>query len=285
MPTVDATDHPQLAEAARAALAANPARTLVLDHGGERYVVKRLANRPRSAVQALLVRWLARRVTGQTLPMRALKLSEASASVAFEARRLHALAQAGARVPRVFHRGDGFIVMEHCGDSVGRLVAGSWPVETCRAELPGLAADLGVFHRAGQWHGAAQIKNLTRRDGLTWRIDFEENFGELVPLPAAQALDIVLFLNSISLRGPIDDAEARRLLPLLLRAYFDANPDPRIRAVFARARPWARAACWLAAPFRRLSFGGRRRKGAARIGLLAGAIEQELARPETLEVR
>ncbi|MBP6777531.1 MAG: hypothetical protein KA151_09805, partial [Piscinibacter sp.] len=113
---------------------------------------------------------------------------------------------------------------------------------------------------------------LTRKDGQTWRIDFEETFGEHVPLPAAQAFDVVLFLNSISLRGPIDEAEARSLLPALMRAYLDANPDPEVRAVFVRALPWARAAGALAAPLRSLSFGGRRRNGAARLGLLAHAI-------------
>lgn len=277
MPTPDAADLPRLVDAARAALAASAERTVVLTHGGARYVAKRVAARPRSAAQALLVRWLARRVTGQALPMRTLKLSDASTSVGFEVRRLQALAQAGVRVPRVVHHDDGFLLMEHCGTTVASLVEG-WPIETCRRELLALAAELGAFHRGGQWHGAAQIKNLTRQDGQTFRIDFEETFGELVPLPAAQALDIVLFLNSISLAGPIDDAEAAALLPALLRAYFDANPDPQIRAVFARAQPWARAGSRVAAPWRRLHFGGRRRKGAARIGLLVAALTEELSR-------
>jgi tRNA A-37 threonylcarbamoyl transferase component Bud32 len=250
----------------------------VLTHGGARYVAKRVAARPRGAAQALLVRWLAQRVTGQALPMRTLKLSDASTSVGFEVRRLQALAHAGVRVPRVVHHDEGFLLMEHCGTTVASLLDG-WPLETCQRELVTLAAELGTFHRGGQWHGAAQIKNLTKQDGQTWRIDFEENFGELVPLPAAQALDIVLFLNSISLAGPIDDAEAATLLPSLLHAYFDANPDPRIRAVFTRAQPWARAGSRVAAPFRRLRLRGRRRKGAARIGLLVEALAAELSRP------
>ena len=53
--------------------------------------------------------------------------------------------------------------MEHCGDAVGYLI-GDWPIEAA-TELASLAAELGAFHRAGQWHGAAQTKNLTRRDG------------------------------------------------------------------------------------------------------------------------
>ena len=276
MSTPDATEHQALVRAAQSALAASPARTLAFAHGGERYVAKREAQATRGVLSALLARWLARRVTGASLPMGALKLSAAASGVGFEARRLQALAAAGVRVPRLVHHGDGFLLMAHCGDTIASLLAG-WDRDTWRRELAALAAELGAFHRAGQWHGGAQIKNLTRMNGQTWRIDFEETFGELVPLAAAQAFDVVLFLNSISLRGPIDEDEARTLLPALLRAYFAANPDPQVRAVFARALRWAKVAAALSAPFRRLNFGGRQRNGAARLKLLADAITGQLA--------
>lgn len=267
-PSVASPADAALLAAARDALAASDARTLVFAHHGERCIAKREAAAARGATPALLARWFARRVTGVALPMRAVGLET---SAGFEARRLLALAAAGIRVPRLLHHGEGFLLMEHCGPTVASLLGG-WDRATWRRELGAQAVELAAFHRAGQWHGGAQIKNLTRKDGQTWRIDFEETFGEHVPLPAAQAFDVVLFLNSISLRGPIDEAEARSLLPALMRAYLDANPDPEVRAVFVRALPWARAAGALAAPLRSLSFGGRRRNGAARLGLLAHAI-------------
>lgn len=274
MPT-PATDEPTaLARAAEAALAASAARTVVFEFGGERRVAKREAEASRGALEALAARWLARLVAGSSLPRSAARLDAAGAG--YEARRLASLAAAGQRVPRLLHRGAGYFVMEHCGVTVASLLAG-WDRATWRRELAALAAELGAFHRAGQWHGGAQIKNLMRRDGLTWRIDFEERFGEHLPLPAAQAFDLVLFVNSISLRGPVDEAEARRLLPTLLGAYFDANPDPELRAVFARALPWAKLAAALSSPLRRLSKGGRRRNGAARLGLLAEAVAAAIA--------
>ena len=283
MPAPDAADHQALVRAAQDALAQSSARTLVFSHGGERYVAKREAQATRGALSALLARWLARRVTGASLPMGALKLSAAASGVGFEARRLQVLAAAGVRVPRLVHHGDGFLLMAHCGVTVASLLAG-WDRDTWRRELAALAAELGAFHRAGQWHGGAQIKNLTRKEGQTWRIDFEESFGEHVPLPAAQAFDLVLFVNSISLRGPIDEEEARSLLPALLRAYFAANPDPQVRAVFARALRWAKVAAALSAPFRKLNFGGRQRNGSARLKLLADAIAGQLAEPGVRDV-
>jgi hypothetical protein len=277
MPTPAPVANPELARAAEAALAASSARTLMFEHDGTRYVAKREVQAARGAIPALLAWWLARRVTGAALPKHVVRLGAAATGAGFEARRLEQLAAAGMRVPRVVHRGGDFIVMAHCGVTVASLLGG-WDRPTWRRELAALAAELGAFHRAGQWHGGAQIKNLTRQGAQTWRIDFEESFGEHVPLPAAQAFDLVLFVNSISLRGPVDAAEARVLLPVLLRAYFDANPDPQVRAVFARALPWARLAAALSAPFRRLSTGGRQRNGAMRLALLAESIGTELSR-------
>ena len=268
----------ELIAAAAAALAASTERVLVIEHAGVRYVAKRLADRPRSWLQALFLRWLVKRVTGQPLPMRTLLLSEAASRVGYEARRLASLAQAGVPVPQVLHQAADHLLMEHCGETLATLLE-RWPLDTCRAEMTRLAAELGAFHRAGHWHGAAQIKNLTRQHGLTYRIDFEEDFGDLGPLPAVQALDLVLFLNSVSLAGPIVEAEARLLLPRLVAAYFAANPDPRVRAAMVRAMPWGTGLARLASPFRGLTANGRPRKGAARLVILADALAAALSAP------
>lgn len=273
------TDHPDasLIAAADAALAATADRVVVITHGGVRYVAKRLADRPRRLGQALLLRWLVKRVTGESLPMRTLLLADATAGVGYEARRLVALAAAGVRVPRVFHPGPGYLLLEHCGPTVAGLLE-AWSAADCAAEFEALARELGAFHAAGQWHGAAQIKNLTRKDGLHWRIDFEEDFGERVPLAATQALDLVLFLNSVSMAGPLGEAESRALLPRLIAGYFEANPDPAVRAAMQRALPWVTTLTRLLAPFKGGSVKGRPRKGVARLVILAEALAAALAR-------
>lgn len=270
-PIVTESPDSSLVDAATAALVASADRVVLLTHAGRRYVAKRVAPRQRSRLQAWAVRWLAKGITGQSLPMETLRLTDAAASVGFEARRLRALEQAGQRVPHLVHEGADFLLMEHCGDTLDRLLQ-DWPLETCRAELRHEAVELGRFHRAGQWHGGAQIKNLTRRDGQSWRIDFEEDFGELVPLPLAQALDLVLFLNSVSLAGAVDEAESRRLLPRLLDDYLAEHPEPRVRDTLRRARPWVAGLAWLSAPMRRRTVRGRQRKGALRLALLAEAL-------------
>ncbi len=256
-----------LEAAARAALAAHPSRALVFDHSGRRYVVKKLAAKPRQLLQTLFMRWLVKRLTGQPLPLRTLALTEAAGSMDFEANRLKALAEAGIRVPQVALVTPEFFILEYCGTVVATLLE-DWPAATWRRELTKLAGELGEFHRAGQWHGGAQIKNITLHDGVSYRIDFEENFGEFLPLPAAQTADLVLFLNSISLAGPIAEAETRQLLPQLLDDYFTANPDPEIRQVIRRALPVLKRLAAVAGLFQRWS-----KKGIRRVLILVDVLD------------
>lgn len=247
-----------LEAAARAALTTHHSRALVFEHEGRRYVVKKLAEKPRKLVQTLFMRWLVKRLTGQPLPMRTLALAQAAGSMDFEAKRLKALAAAGVRVPRVALVTPEFFVLEFCGTVVATLLE-KWTPEIWRRELPRLASELGEFHRAGQWHGGAQIKNITLLDGLSYRIDFEENFGEFLPLAVAQTADLVLFLNSISLAGPVGEMESHELLPQLLHDYFAANPDPKIKQIIRRALPLLKKLAGLAGLFQRWSKKGIRR--------------------------
>ena len=257
---------PGLEAAAKAAFGNRKHRTVVFEHGGRRYVAKRLAEKPRKLLQTLFMRWLVKRITGQPLPLQTLALDSAARSMDFEARRLTALAAAGVRVPAVALLTPEFFVLDYCGQVVATLLE-KWSPEVWRRELLRLAGELGEFHRAGHWHGGAQIKNVTLADGLSYRIDFEENFGEFLPLTASQAADLLLFLNSISLAGPVDDKESRQLLPQLLDAYFAAHPSAAVKDVLRRTQPLLLTLARLATPFRRWS-----NKGIRRVRILAEAL-------------
>lgn len=255
-----------LEAAARARLATHHSRALVFEHEGKRYVVKKLAAKGRNFVQTLFMRWAVKHLTGQPLPLRTLALSEAAGSMDYEANRLKTLAAAGVRVPRVVLVTPEFFILDFCGTVVATLLE-KWSAEEWRRELTRLATELGEFHRAGLWHGGAQIKNITMQDGLSYRIDFEENFGEFLPSSAAQAADLILFLNSISLAGPLVESESRQLLPTLLDAYFSANPNDEIKAILRRALPMLHRLAGFAGLFQRWS-----RKGIRRIIVLVDIL-------------
>jgi tRNA A-37 threonylcarbamoyl transferase component Bud32 len=262
-----------LEAAARAALAGNQKRVRVFTHADATYIAKRPAAKPRRLTQILFLRWAVKRITGTALPTSTLALSGATSGMDYEAGRLKRLAADGVRVPRVALLTPEFFVLEHCGAIVEAHLA-NWPPATWRRELPRLASELGEFHRAGHWHGGAQIKNITLRDGVSYRIDFEEDFGEFLPLPVTQAADLVLFLNSISLSGPIVESEARKLLPQLIDHYFAANPDPEIRDVIRRGLPLMKRLAGIARPFRRWS-----NRGIPRILILVDVFREYFDRP------
>jgi tRNA A-37 threonylcarbamoyl transferase component Bud32 len=262
-----------LEAAARAALAGNQKRVRVFTHADATYIAKRPAAKPRRLTQILFLRWAVKRITGTALPTSTLALSGATSGMDYEAGRLKRLTADGVRVPRVALLTPEFFVLEHCGAIVEAHLA-NWPPATWRHELPRLASELGEFHRAGHWHGGTQIKNITLRDGVSYRIDFEEDFGEFLPLPVTQAADLVLFLNSISLSGPIVESEARKFLPQLIDHYFAANPDPEIRDVIRRGLPLMKRLAGIARPFRRWS-----NRGIPRILILVDVFREYFDRP------
>lgn len=270
-----ASELKSLVAATETALAASPEqRTVVVHHEGSSYVAKRLAERPRRFIQTLFMRWLVKKITGQPLPMRTLALSEAAHSMEYEAQRLRTLAVAGVAVPHIVYRTPDYLLLEHRGTVVASLLEG-WTAEVWHLELPRMASDLGTLHAKGLWHGGAQIKNVTLQDGQFTRIDFEENFGEFLPLPVTQATDLLLFLNSISLSGPLDEAESRRLLPELLAAYLKANTGHAgVLDTLRRAMPWFHRIIRWEKPFQRYT-----RKSYLRMVILVDALDMLLKQP------
>jgi hypothetical protein len=73
---------------------------------------------------------------------------------------------------------------------------------------------------------------MIHEDGTVTRIDFEENIGEALSLPLAQAYDVFQMLSSMAgLRGHEFSPVGRQALcQQLLTIYLGANPDPMVRA-------------------------------------------------------
>lgn len=262
-------EHPErhdLIEPARAALARSGRHVSAFEFHGVRMFAKRLAPQHRH--------WF---TTGPMLRLIAsaadfppLRLTPGDIAAAwrtdYELTRLDAMADGGVRVARVLARASDVIVLEDGGADVDRRLE-SWNEPTRKRELGRLADDLARFHRAGHWHGAAHIKNVTiDADGGFRRIDFEENAGALVPLPIVQSADLLQFLNTIALAGPIGEHESAMLLAELVERYFDGHPSEGVVRVLRRGLPWLESGLGLAALFgRRTSKGLRRARIEARV--------------------
>ncbi|AUT47131.1 RIO1 family regulatory kinase/ATPase [Achromobacter sp. AONIH1] len=165
-----------------------------------------------------------------------------------EAERLSALLQAGCRVPEVWWRERGLLVLEYVGEDLADLIRNE--DSTTRLWLArAAAADLAAFHARGLWHGGAQIRNITLREGELWRIDFEENIGSALSRPLTQAYDLFQMLASITSLRTLPDDVGRSLGKLALDVYFEHHPDAEVKKCLRRL---ARVLRVIAAPLRPL---------------------------------
>lgn len=144
-----------------------------------------------------------------------------------EVQRLILLAELQLAVPAVYVQTDHYIIMEHCGESLEHRLRRTPDDQKL---LYAVVDELIALHQAKQWHGGAQIRNLTIKDDTIYRIDFEENTGNAMPLAVAQAYDVLLCFNSLAthLQQNIE------LGTDLLCHYLYTAPNPQILVILQR---------------------------------------------------
>ncbi|RCK34848.1 hypothetical protein [Thalassospira xiamenensis] len=123
------------------------------------------------------------------------------AGLASEAEVLHALNRAGVLVPDLLEVADNWIAIGDNGAILQTVISDAVKAgdEARVAELIAMAGTaLADLHANGFAHGAPLLRNMTiRDDGRIGFIDFEEDPNKRMPLPDAQARDILLFVFSI----------------------------------------------------------------------------------------
>lgn len=259
----------RLIDAARAALARSPARAAIFNLEGQRYVAKG-PGKGKGWPQALLLKVFSRLAFGCHIPLRSLRLANDQARLDYEAGRLERLAAAGEAVPCVLVREPGCMVLEYVGDTLEHALH-RLPHKEYSEFLAMAIDDLLRFHAAGHWHGGAQVKNLTLQNDRLYRIDFEEDLGEHLPLQLVQAHDLVLLTNSVTLLCGMNEKVSIELSASLLRRYLAACPSTALRTVLARALPLLSVACKLLVPLR-----SRRGRSLTRIFVLQAALKRAL---------
>ena len=144
-----------------------------------------------------------------------------------EAERLSALLQAGCRVPEVWWRERGLLVLEYVGEDLADLIRNE--DSTTRLWLARAAAAIWrPFTRAG-WARRRADPQHTLREGELWRIDFEENIGSALSRPLTQAYDLFQMLASITSLRTLPDDVGRSLGKLALDVYFEHHPDAEVK--------------------------------------------------------
>lgn len=231
---------------------------------GDAVIVKPLRAARKSCLATLAMRMACRLIFKASLDTAAIRRR----SPGYEADRLRGLRRLGWPVPTVYLETGRYMVMQHCGPSVETLLKRMAPTPRL-ALLQRITDDLADFHGTGQWHGGAQLRNLTLQDDVLYRIDFEEPIGDAVPLPLAQAFDVALYLASASDLLAPDGGDGAALLT----RYLDAAPRSEVIGYLQRLRRVVTGAAWALARTR-----GSRRQTAEvrRVHALSRMLAQAL---------
>ncbi len=158
---------------------------------GKRYWIKH--GRPTGSTK---IHALGYRVSG--LPfLHPVEAKDPRQSVRFEAQKLQRLHEAGLPVPSVCWTFPDFFIMEDRGESLADRLKTALSDE--REILLGECIDaLGALHRAGEYHGASQVRNFVLdKSGNVSIIDFEESFPSTASLRSLQFRDLFLLLYSL----------------------------------------------------------------------------------------
>jgi hypothetical protein len=208
-----------LRAAVTAARGVSPDRTFPLDHDGRRLWVKQAA----PALHPLVHVLQSAAALALALPvLRPPRRRLPAAVLADEAAALRMFARAGLPVPTVVAHWDDALVLDDGGHKLEGLL-GPADAEVRRAMVVAAAHLLLRVHRAGLWHGGAQIRNFTWSEGTwsggTWAdgapglLDLEDQAGLVhLPLPVRHARDVLLFLYSVIRYGDAVMAPAAAIL-------------------------------------------------------------------------
>ena len=218
--------------------ASEPSSVHIVDLDGHRCVIK--LRKPRltetliyrvRVVRAWLLSCLCWLALGERPSVRVLMRT----TLDDEARKLQFFSSHGYRVPKVWRHESGVLVLEYVGQDLPYLIRMDTPAGRF-VWMDRAARDLAAFHRAGFVHGGAQLRNLMCEGEVITRIDFEENIGEALSRPLAQAYDVYQMVSSMAgLRGEHFGVTERQDLSLrLLQTYLVTNPDPSVKRALKR---------------------------------------------------
>lgn len=136
------------------------------------------------------------------------------------------LAALGARVPAILERGERELVLEDLGPTLSSALQSPQAEERHAALRAGFRA-LAALHAAGGHASQAFARNLTWDGQRVGFIDLEEDPGTVMPLVAAQARDLLLYVQSCArafegeeeqFRAALDEALALEPAPVRCEA-------------------------------------------------------------------
>lgn len=220
-------------------------RVFALTHGGRKLWVKQ-AGIPRLRASVLMQQLLAILFA---LPMlKPPRQASGAAALAAEAAAICQLAAAGMPVPEVIACTERWLVLGDAGRALEADLHGLHDPAERWHRIDSAGALLTRLHRAGLWHGGAQIRNFSWHDNGPGLLDLEDHDLTGMDLAERQARDLLLFLYSLTRYDREDDAPRLRGQAVIMLREASSETCAAL-ARFLRRVDWLLAGARLIAPW------------------------------------
>jgi tRNA A-37 threonylcarbamoyl transferase component Bud32 len=117
----------------------------------------------------------------------------------YETQKIKRFSTLGINTPKIVLQSKEFFVLSDCGKNVNSYIRKrDISKEKMYYYLDKTVAFLADIHNKNEFHGGAQARNFTYKNGVIATIDLEESFDTSVPLALLQYRDFLLFLLSLT---------------------------------------------------------------------------------------
>lgn len=118
-------------------------------------------------------------------------------TIVHETSKLNLFRDKGIHTPAVIYQCKDFFILEDCGETLNTLTRNkSITKEQMYYYVDKLLLELAKIHNEDLFHGGAQTRNFTYKNGHVYAIDLEESFDSNIDISVLQFRDVLLLLLS-----------------------------------------------------------------------------------------
>ncbi len=127
------------------------------------------------------------------------KNKTAKEAMFYETSKIEKFKEYGVNTPQVVFKNEEFFVLEDCGKTVNSYIRKKdISKEKMYYFIDKLLMELSKIHNHNDYHGGAQARNFTYKDGEIFTIDLEDSFEKNIDLKLLQFRDFLLLLLSLT---------------------------------------------------------------------------------------
>ncbi len=120
-------------------------------------------------------------------------------AILYETSKIEKLKKYKVNTPQIVFKNEDFFILEDCGKTINSYIRKKEITkEKMYYFIDKLIIELSKIHNNNDFHGGAQARNFTYKDGKVFVIDLEDSFESNVDLKLLQFRDLLLLLSSFT---------------------------------------------------------------------------------------